>query len=121
MDRMVENSLILPTIIQVKNSDDSTDYYIIDGNILKKSNKCVLVEGTTLWKKSSEGEYTPSLLYHKTDGTRPYVVIVFGKHHASLVKHYEYDARFFDNFIDAQRYYSCFTSIETEKKAYAKT
>ena len=35
MNRMVENSLLLPTIIQVKNSDDSTDYYIIDGNILK--------------------------------------------------------------------------------------
>jgi hypothetical protein len=121
MDRMVENSLLLPTIIQVKNSDDSIDYYIIDGNILKKSNKCVLIEGTTLWKKSSEGEYTPSLLYHKPDGTRPYIVILFNKHHTSLVKHHEYDARFFDNFKDAQRYYSCFALIETEKKAYAGT
>ena len=118
---MVENSLLLPTIIQVKNSDDSKDYYIIDGNILKKSNKCVLVEGTTLWKKSSEGEYTPSFLYHKIDGTRPYVVIVFGKHHVSLVKHHECDARFFDNFKDAQRYYSCFALMEIEKKAYVET
>jgi hypothetical protein len=85
------------------------------------SYKCILLEETTLWKKSSENEYTPSLLYHKPDGTRPHVVILFNKHQASLVKYHEYHARFFDNFKDAQRYYSYFASIETEKKDYAET
>lgn len=107
MDALEEKPLRLPTNIQVKTSDDSIDHYIIDGNILKKSKTCILLEETTLWKKSSEGEYTPSLLYDKPEGTRPYVVIL-------LDKHLEYDARFFDNFEDALRYYSCFFPIETE-------
>ena len=104
MDALEEKPLRLPTNIQIKTSDDSIDYCIIDGNILKKSKTCILLEETTLWKKSSEGEYTPSLLYDK--------------HQDPLNKHLEYDARFFDNFVDALRYYLCFSLIETDNGAH---
>jgi len=118
MDTQEEKPLRLPTNIQVKTSDDSIDHYIIDGNILKKSKTCILLEETTLWKKSSESEYTPSLLYNKPESIRPYVVILLDKHQNPLNIHLEYDARFFDNFEDALRYYSCFSPIETENDAH---
>lgn len=110
---MIEKTLHLPHMIQVKTDEDSTDHYIIDGNILRKSKKCVLLEELALWKKSSDGKYTPSILYDKPGEKRPFAVILFDEHHDPFDKYHEYDARFFDNFEDAMRYYSCFSLKET--------
>jgi len=105
-------------MIQVKEHRDSITHYIVDGNILKKSKICILLEETTLWKKSSDGKYTASLLYNKPEGTRPYVVILFDEHYDPLDTDHEYDARFFNDFEDAQRYYACFSQIETGENGY---
>jgi hypothetical protein len=121
MDRMEEKLLRLPTNIQVKLSDESIDHYIIDGTILKKSKICILLEVTTLWKKFSDRECTPTLIYNKPDGTKPYVVILFDTYQDPLTRCLEYDARFFDNLEDAQRYYSCFSSKETKENDYVDT
>lgn len=111
---MIENLFHLPTFIQVKTLDNSTEHYIVDGDILKKSETCILLEGTTLWKKSSEKENTPSLLYDKSEGKRPYVVVLFDKYYNFVDKKHEHHAKFFNNLNDAQRYYSCFAMIDLE-------
>jgi len=116
MDTLDEKPLRLPTVIQVKINEDSITHYIIDGNILKKSKTCILLEETTLWEKSKDGDYSPSSSDVEPERKRPYVVILCYKDHDLLDSTKENDARFFDNLEDALRYYSCFTTIEAEGK-----
>jgi hypothetical protein len=115
---MIEKTLHLPFMIQVKTDEDSTAHYMIDGNKLKKSKTCILLEETVLWKKSSDGKYTHSIAYDKSEKKRVFVVIQFNEHHRPFVKYHNYNARFFDNFEDAMRYYSYFSLKETNGDAH---
>ena len=115
---MIEKTLRLPCMIQVKTDEDSTAHYMIDGNILIKSKTSILLEETALWIKSSDGKYTSSILYDKSEKKRPFLVILFDEHHDPSDKYHEYDARFFDNFEEAMRYYLCFSLKETNSDAY---
>ena len=106
MDTLEEKPLRLPMVIQVKINEDSITHYIIDGNILKKSKTCILLEETTLWGKSKDGDYSTSSADDEPKRKQPYAVILCDKDHDLLDSTQENDARFFDNFEEAHRYYT---------------
>jgi hypothetical protein len=115
---MAEIPLRIPIVIQVITNEDSIDHFLVDGNVLKKSETCILVEEKTRWKKTSEGSYIPNVPYTEQNNKQSYAVILFDEHCKILDKNHEYNARFFDNLQDAQRYYMCFSPIEKGSNAH---
>ena len=115
---MVEKTLRLPFVIRIKTYEDSIVHYALYGNIVKKSKTCILLEETTTWEKSKDNDSSQSLTYDKSEQKRPYVVILLDGENDLLESNHEYDARFFDNFEDALRYYSCFSLKETNGDAH---
>jgi hypothetical protein len=114
MNTTVDNQFRLPTVIQVEEHNNSIIHYIIDGHALKKSRFCILLEETTLWKKSTDTKYIPTLLYDKPEGTRPYSVILLPKQDNQSNTRQQYHAKLFDVYEDAMQYYTCSSQMEPE-------
>jgi hypothetical protein len=85
-------------IVNVKSDIFHTDYYQIEGNMIEKSESCMLIEKNNIYQKSTVGGYTLSSQYEMKEQRKPYVVILFNNSGNEAI--------FFKYLEDAHKFYT---------------
>ena len=84
-------------IINIKSRNNANENIFIEGNVIKKSNRAMLIEKTNLGQKDNYGNITLSSSIYNNEYKKKFAVILFSDK--------ENEAKFFNDLNQARIFY----------------